>query len=132
MSDSTQTLHSVTSADGTSIAYDRLGDWERVIASHFAGEGEQAGPKSDWTKVPGYDYNQNPSIRQYVDGVLGHIEEADPSMFGGHTLGTTTAAAVSTAAVTNPAVADPTTAAAGAACFTSETRSALTPPPPAG
>ena len=92
----------------TQAAYDRLGDWERVIASHFAGEGEQAGPKSDWTKVPGYDYNQNPSIRQYVDGVLGHIEEADPSMFGGHTLsaGAVTTAAVA-AAPTAPAV-DPT------------------------
>ncbi len=92
----------------TQAAYDRLGDWERVIASHFAGEGEQAGPKSDWDKVPGYDYNQNPSIRQYVDGVLGHISEADPSMFGGHTLsaGAVTTAAVATAP-TAPAV-DPT------------------------
>ena len=66
----------------TQAAFDRLGDWERVIASHFAGEGGQAGPKSDWTKVPGYDYNQNPSIREYVDGVEQHIKDADPSMFG--------------------------------------------------
>lgn len=89
----------------TQAAYERLGDWERVIASHFAGEGEQAGPKSDWTKVPGYDYNQNPSIREYVDGVLGHIEEAGPSMFGGQT-------PVTTAAVTTAAVAAPVLAAA--------------------
>jgi hypothetical protein len=67
----------------TQAAYDRLGDWERVIASHFAGEGGQAGPKGEWHKVPGNDYNQNPSIRDYVDGVLGHVEEADPSAFGG-------------------------------------------------
>ena len=64
----------------TQAAYDRLGDWERVIASHFAGEGEQEGPKSDWDKVPGYDYNQNPSIQDYVDGVMRHIREADPSV----------------------------------------------------
>ena len=63
----------------TQAAYDRLGDWERVIASHFAGEGAQAGPKEDWNKVPGYDYNQNPSIWEYVHGVEGHIAEADPS-----------------------------------------------------
>lgn len=86
----------------TQAAYDRLGDWERVIASHFAGENVQAGPKSDWTKVPGYEYNQNPSIREYVDGVLGHISEADPSMFGGQTLGTTPVAAVAT--VSTPVV----------------------------
>ncbi len=67
----------------TQAAYDRLGDWERVIASHFAGEGAQAGPKEDWNKVPGYDYNQNPSIWEYVHGVEGHIAEADPSEFGG-------------------------------------------------
>jgi cell wall-associated NlpC family hydrolase len=72
--------------EDTQAAFDRLGDWERVIASHFAGEGVQAGPKTDWTKVPGYDYNQNPSIQDYVDGVLGHIDEADPSMFGGASL----------------------------------------------
>jgi hypothetical protein len=65
----------------TQAAYERLGDWERVIASHFAGEDGQAGPKSDWNKVPGYDYNQNPSIRQYVDGVEKYIHDADPSMF---------------------------------------------------
>ena len=69
--------------EDTQAAFDRLGDWERVIASHFAGEGEQAGPKSDWDKVPGYDYNQNPSIWEYVHGVESHIAEADPSMFGG-------------------------------------------------
>ncbi len=65
----------------TQAAYERLGDWERVIASHFAGEDGQEGPKSDWNKVPGYEYNHNPSIREYVDGVEGHIREADPSLF---------------------------------------------------
>ena len=85
----------------TQAAFDRLGDWERVIASHFAGEGGQAGPKSDWNKVPGYDYNQNPSIRQYVDGVEGHIKEADPSMFGA------TAAALPPPAPATHTVADP-------------------------
>ena len=88
----------------TQAAYDRLGDWERVIASHFAGEGEQAGPKSDWEKVPGYDYNQNPSIWDYVHGVEGHIAEADPSMFGGAAPALPTAVA----AVASPtAIADP-------------------------
>jgi len=65
----------------TEAAYDRLGDWERVIASHFAGESGQEGPKSDWGKVPGYESNHNPSIRDYVDGVKGHIGDADPSAF---------------------------------------------------
>ena len=84
----------------TQAAFDRLGDWERVIARTFAGEGGQAGPKSDWTKVPGYDYNQNPSIREYVDGVEQHIKDADPSMFG-------QSAPVSPAATSPAAVADP-------------------------
>ena len=84
----------------TQAAFDRLGDWERVIASHFAGEGGQAGPKSDWTKVPGHDYNQNPSIRKYVDGVEQHIRDADPSLFG-------QSAPVSPAALSPAAVADP-------------------------
>jgi len=68
--------------EDTQAAFDRLGDWERVIASHFSGESFQEGPKSDWDRVPGYASNQNPSVREYVDGVLGHINEADPSMFG--------------------------------------------------
>ena len=55
-------------------AYKRLGDWERVIASHFAGEDGQAGPKSDWNQVP-HPENHNPSIRQYVDGVEKFITE---------------------------------------------------------
>jgi cell wall-associated NlpC family hydrolase len=66
----------------TQAAFDRPGDWERVIASHFAGESGQRGPKSDWDRVPGHDYNQNPSIREYVDGVEQHIKDADPAMFG--------------------------------------------------
>lgn len=82
--------------EDTQAAFDRLGDWERVIASHFSGESFQEGPKSDWDRVPGYASNQNPSVREYVDGVLGHIEEADPSMFGGATV-TTSAADVAPA-----------------------------------
>ena len=69
--------------EDTQAAFDRLGDWERVIASHFSGENFQEGPKSDWDRVPGYASNQNPSVREYVDGVLGHIADADPSEFGG-------------------------------------------------
>ena len=69
--------------EDTQAAFDRLGDWERVIASHFAGEDGQEGPKSDWDQVPGYDYNQNPSIWEYVHGVEKYITDADPSMFGG-------------------------------------------------
>jgi len=65
----------------TKAAHDKLGDWERVIASHFAGEDGQQGPKSDWDKVPGFASNHNPSIRDYVDGVEGYIKDADPSMF---------------------------------------------------
>ena len=54
----------------TAAAYGRLGDWERVIATHYAGEDGQAGAKSDWvTKVPG-DIDHHPSIRDYVDAVL--------------------------------------------------------------
>lgn len=93
----------------TQAAYDRLGDWERVIASHFAGEGGQEGPKSDWTKVPGYEYNHNPSIREYVDGVRGYIETADPSAFAD-----TSTTPVSTA--TSPeTTTDPVTHSTGAA-----------------
>ena len=92
----------------TQAAYERLGDWERVIASHFAGEDGQEGPKSDWNKVPGYDYNHNPSIRQYVDGVEQHIREADPSMFSQPAPGFPTAA---TAVPTAAAIADPNEAA---------------------
>ncbi len=92
----------------TQAAYERLGDWERVIASHFAGEDGQEGPKSDWNKVPGYDYNQNPSIREYVDGVEGHIREADPSLFSQPVPGLPAAAA---AMPTAAAIADPNEAA---------------------
>ncbi|WP_111765065.1 transglycosylase family protein [Nakamurella deserti] len=59
-------------------AYARLGDWERVIAAHFAGEGGQQGPKSGWDVAPGTPANHNPTIRDYVDGVLGHIAAPDP------------------------------------------------------
>lgn len=59
-------------------AYDRLGDWERVIAAHFAGEPGQDGPKTDWDVAPGTPANHNPTIRDYVDGVLGHIAELEP------------------------------------------------------
>jgi cell wall-associated NlpC family hydrolase len=62
----------------TQAAYQRLGDWERVIAALFAGENDQEGPKTEWDRVPGYDYNHNPSIRAYVDGVVGFIQGADP------------------------------------------------------
>jgi hypothetical protein len=41
----------------TQAAYERQGDWERVIAAHFAGEGRQDGPKSNWNTAPGYEYN---------------------------------------------------------------------------
>ena len=80
--------------EDTQAAFDRLGDWERVIASHFSGENFQEGPKSDWDRVPGYASNQNPSVREYVDGVLGHIQEADPPEFGGAAPTITTVAAV--------------------------------------
>lgn len=60
-------------------AYDRLGDWERVIAAHFAGEPGQDGPKTDWDVAPGTPANHNPTIRDYVDGVLGHIADLEPA-----------------------------------------------------
>jgi len=63
-------------------AYDRLGDWERVIAAHYAGEQRQAGPKSDWTAIPGSAEQNNPSIREYVDSVLAKISTADPANLG--------------------------------------------------
>ena len=72
-SDAPAAVQDAKMREDTQAAFDRLGDWERVIASHFAGEGGQTGPKSDWDKVPGHDYNQNPSIREYVDGVEQHI-----------------------------------------------------------
>ena len=59
----------------TQAAYDRLGDWERVIASHFAGENGQEGDKSGWDVVPGTAANHNPSIRSYVDGVLDFVAD---------------------------------------------------------
>jgi hypothetical protein len=74
-------------------AYKRLGDWERVIASHFAGEDGQAGPKSDWNVVP-HPENHNPSIRDYVDGVEKHIAEYEASHGGGHTDGGASAGAI--------------------------------------
>ena len=52
--------------EDTQAAYDRLGDWERVIASHFSGENFQEGPKENWDRVPGYASNQNPSVWEYV------------------------------------------------------------------
>ncbi len=90
----------------TQAAYDRLGDWERVIASHFSGENFQEGPKENWDRVPGYASNQNPSVWEYVHGVEQHIAEADPSVFGG------AAPAIAPAAVaTVPTIADPQAAA---------------------
>lgn len=65
----------------TQAAYVRFGDWERVIASHFAGDIGQEGPKSEWTNVPGAPEANNPSIREYVDSVLAHIWSADPTVF---------------------------------------------------
>ena len=59
------------------------GDWDRVIAEHFAGEPDQEGPKTDWNKVPGYDYNHNPSIWDYVNGVLDHIHDSNPELLDG-------------------------------------------------
>ena len=90
----------------TQAAYDRLGDWERVIASHFSGEDLQEGPKEDWDRVPGYASNQNPSVWEYVDGVEKHIKDADPSMFGG-----AAPAALPAAPQPMPTIADPQAAA---------------------
>lgn len=67
-------------ADITASAEHYGGDWDRVIATHFAGEPDQEGPKTDWDKVPGYDYNHNPSIWDYVNGVLDHIHDANPEL----------------------------------------------------
>ena len=87
---------------------DKLHDWERVIAAHFVGEGDATGPKSEWDVHPGPAENQNPSIREYVDSVLHHIEQdsgttvPDPSQDASATASTTTstgsAAAASAAA----------------------------------
>jgi cell wall-associated NlpC family hydrolase len=96
-SDAPAAVQDAKMREDTQAAYNRLGDWERVIASHFAGEGGQRGPKSDWDQVPGHDYNQNPSIREYVDGVEQHIKDADPALFG------QAAPQLSTAATTAPA-----------------------------
>jgi hypothetical protein len=38
------------------------GDWDRVIAEHFAGEPDQAGPKTDWNKVPGFTVLHVPEV----------------------------------------------------------------------
>ena len=56
--------------------YDLLGDWERVIAAHFAGDSVAAGPKSSWNEVPGYENGGNIPVREYVDSVLGFIDLA--------------------------------------------------------
>jgi hypothetical protein len=61
----------------TEAAYKKLGDWDRVIAAHFAGEGGQAGPKSGWNVHPGDPHN--PSIQEYVDSVKQHITQAEAS-----------------------------------------------------
>jgi cell wall-associated NlpC family hydrolase len=78
-------------------AYARLGDWERVIAAHFAGEGGQAGSKADWDVAPGTPANHNPTIRDYVDGVLGHIDALGPPPPATPTTPTTPTPAVATA-----------------------------------
>ena len=89
--------------EDTQAAYDRLGDWERVIASHFSGENFQEGPKENWDRVPGYASNQNPSVWEYVHGVEKYITDADPSEFGGASPTIPTAAPVAAAAVAAPA-----------------------------
>lgn len=60
-------------------AYAHFGDWERVIAAHFAGEGGQKGDKANWDHSPGTAANHNPTIRDYVDSVEKHIAELDPA-----------------------------------------------------
>jgi len=89
--------------EDTQAAYDRLGDWERVIASHFSGENFQEGPKENWDRVPGYASNQNPSVWEYVHGVEKYITDADPSEFGGAAPTIPTAAPMAAAAVAAPA-----------------------------
>ena len=69
-------------ADVTAARDHFNGDWERVIAAHFAGEDGQDGPKTNWSTHPGNDYNQNPSIWDYVNSVLDHIDETDPAALG--------------------------------------------------
>ena len=91
--------------EDTQAAYERLGDWERVIASHFSGENFQEGPKENWDRVPGYASNQNPSVWEYVHGVEKYIQDADPSAFGG------AAPTLPTAAAAMPTIADPQAAA---------------------
>ena len=75
-SDAPKDVQDAKARSDLEAAYKRLGDWERVIASHFAGEDGQEGPKSNWNQVP-HPENHNPSIREYVDGVLKHIQEYD-------------------------------------------------------
>ena len=94
-------------ADITASAEHFNGDWDRVIATHFAGEPDQEGPKTDWDKVPGYDYNHNPSIWDYVNGVLDHIHDSNPELLdaGGAAASSPAAAAGSSPAPVTPAPA---------------------------
>ncbi len=85
-------------ADITASAEHFKGDWDRVIATHFAGEPDQEGPKTDWDKVPGYDYNHNPSIWDYVNGVLDHIHDSNPELLDGGATATAATAAPAAAA----------------------------------
>ena len=95
-------------ADITASAEHFGGDWDRVIATHFAGEPDQEGPKTDWDKVPGYDYNHNPSIWDYVNGVLDHIHDSNPELLD-------PGAGAAPAAAPAPTVPAPVTTAAPAA-----------------
>ena len=50
-------------------------DWERVIASWFAGPQGQAGPKTNWGRSPDGTGSYNPEIGEYVAGVIAHSKE---------------------------------------------------------
>ena len=89
--------------EDTQAAYDRLGDWERVIASHFSGENFQEGPKENWDGFPATPTTRIRRSGNTSHGVEKYITDADPSSSVAPRPRIPTAAPMAAAAVAAPA-----------------------------
>ena len=59
-------------------AYRKYGNWEQVAAAHFAGP-SWAADRSMWNRQPG-THGTNPTVNEYVAGVMGHVSRAPASV----------------------------------------------------